>query len=103
MILFFPNLTSELSVYALYGSTALFFHIERKHFIMDNARGHEGRKGQPHNNAAGGIERTQAPTGFEGMNYEQKRRPYRDGKRSEQEENEDPGSNDNLGRRQEQP
>ena len=46
---------------------------------MDNTRGQEGRKGQPHN-TAGGRSRNQPPTGFEGMNYEQKRRPYLEGK-----------------------
>lgn len=66
---------------------------------MDNVRGQEGRKSQPHNNAAGGVDRTQAPTGFEGMNYEQKRRPYHDAKSSEKENIENPGSESHLGRR----
>ncbi len=42
---------------------------------MDNGRGEE-RKGRPHNNSAGRRNRTQAALGFEGMNYEQKRKPY---------------------------
>lgn len=46
---------------------------------MDNMRGQESRKGQPHNNATGSRDRNQPPTGFEGMNYEQKRRPYING------------------------
>ena len=52
-----------------------FFLSIRKNFIMDNLRRGENRKGQPHNNRAG-KNREQAPVGFEGMNYEQKRRPY---------------------------
>ena len=57
----------------------------------------EGRKGQPRNNNNGGTNRDQAPMGFEGMNYEQKRKPYGEG--SEKERNGNPGSDTNLGKR----
>jgi hypothetical protein len=65
---------------------------------MDNVRGEESRKGQPYNNAAGNRDRAQPPAGFEGMNYEQKRRPYRDLKVANSDGNEDISSED-LGRR----
>ncbi len=68
---------------------------------MDNMRGQEGRKGQPHNNAAGGKERNQPPTGFEGMNYEQKRRPYVDGKNGTKDGLKGPGSGKESGQRRE--
>ena len=42
---------------------------------MENLRGEESRKGSPER-SAWGREKRQAPAGFEGMNYEQKRRPY---------------------------
>jgi hypothetical protein len=67
--------------------------------IMENMRGEEGRKGQPHNNSAGGRGKTQAPTGFEGMNYEQKRKPYKEGNVSDKDRIENPGSGNNLGNR----
>lgn len=60
---------------------------------MDNARRQDGRNGQPHNSVAGGNERNQALTGFEGMNYEQKRKPYRDGESTAKDENRNPGNN----------
>ena len=41
---------------------------------MENMRRGDGRKGQSHNNTA--DRRDQPPMGFEGMNYEQKRKPY---------------------------
>ena len=42
---------------------------------MENTRRGDGRKGQPHNNNSG-DRKNQPPMGFEGMNYEQKRKPY---------------------------
>ena len=42
---------------------------------MDSMWRDERRKGEPHNNSTGGRKQ-QPPAGFEGMNYEQKRRPY---------------------------
>ena len=44
---------------------------------MEILRRDEGRKGQPHNDPSGEKNDIQAPIGFEGMNYEQKRKPYR--------------------------
>ena len=37
--------------------------------------------------------------GFEGMNYEQKRKPYREGNELEKDRNANPGSETNMGRR----
>ncbi len=45
---------------------------------MDSRRGEE-RKGRPHNISAGSRGKSQAALGFEGMNYEQKRKPYKEG------------------------
>jgi hypothetical protein len=59
---------------------------------MENLRRGEGRKGQPHNNPSGEKNEEQAPTGFEGMNYEQKRNPYRKGESEDKNEKKDPGS-----------
>ena len=45
---------------------------------MEDLRRDENRKGRPHN-LPGRMARkdnTQAPKGFEGMNFEQKRKPY---------------------------
>lgn len=64
---------------------------------MENTRRGEGRKGQPHNNSSG-DRKNQAPMGFEGMNYEQKRKPYGEGS-SEKTKNGNPGSDTNLGKR----
>ena len=44
----------------------------------------EGRKGQPRNNDAN-TNKQQPPMGFEGMNFEQKRRPYREDERDTKE------------------
>ena len=63
---------------------------------MENTRRGDGRKGQPHNNNSG-DRKNQAPVGFEGMNYEQKRKPYGEG--SEKNKNGNPGSDTNLGKR----
>jgi hypothetical protein len=59
---------------------------------MENLRRGEGRKGQPHNNLSGEKNDRQAPSGFEGMNYEQKRKPYRKGESEDKDEKKDPGS-----------
>ena len=64
---------------------------------MDNTRAPESRKGEPHNYAAGGRDRTQPPTDFEGMNYEQKRRPYREASSSQSQNNEGPDSTNSMG------
>jgi hypothetical protein len=64
---------------------------------MENTRLGGGRKGQPHNNNSG-DKKNQAPVGFEGMNYEQKRKPYGEGV-SEKNRNGNPGSDTNLGKR----
>ena len=52
---------------------------------MENMGRGENRKGQPRDNmprrTAG--KNTEAPKGFEGMNYEQKRRPYNEIDRSD--------------------
>jgi hypothetical protein len=63
---------------------------------MENTRRGDGRKGQPHNNNSG-DRKNQAPMGFEGMNYEQKRKPYGEG--NEKNKNGNPGSDTNLGKR----
>jgi hypothetical protein len=63
---------------------------------MELTRRGNGRKGQPHNNT--GNKKDQAPLGFEGMNYEQKRKPYGEGG-SEKNRNGNPGSDTNLGKR----
>jgi len=46
---------------------------------MEDLRGGESRKGRPQNYIPGRMakkDNDQAPNGFEGMNYEQKRSPY---------------------------
>ena len=68
---------------------------------MDNMRGQESREGQPHNSAAGGRNRSQPPTGFEGMNYEQKRKPYMDGKNGQKNSIKSSNSNQESGERRE--
>jgi hypothetical protein len=45
---------------------------------MERARGQEGRKHQLPIISVSERKRVQPPTGFEGMNYEQKRRPFRE-------------------------
>ncbi|HVG17258.1 MAG TPA: hypothetical protein VM935_19960 [Chitinophagaceae bacterium] len=49
---------------------------------MENSRGEERRNGQP-DYSARGRDKGQAPTGFEGMNFEQRRRPYGEGKNTD--------------------
>jgi hypothetical protein len=65
---------------------------------MENLGRGEGRKGQPHNNRTA-KNRDQAPMGFEGMNYEQKRKPYGEDNSLEKVRNGNPGSDTNLGKR----
>ena len=60
---------------------------------MENTSREDERKGQPHNNNSG-DKKNQAPVGFEGMNYEQKRKPY-----GEKNRNSNPGSDTNIGKR----
>jgi hypothetical protein len=59
---------------------------------MEILRRDEGRKGQPHNDPSGKKKDRQAPNGFEGMNYEQKRKPYRKGESEDKNEKREPGS-----------
>ncbi len=59
-------------------------------FIMEHLRRGENRKGQPHDNGPGRTvkkEDDQALKGFEGMNYEQKRKPYNEIGRSDKDWN----------------
>lgn len=59
---------------------------------MEKMRDEENRGGQPHNNSASGRGRNEAPLGFEGMNFEQKRKPYRSATQS----NKDAGQADDA-------
>ena len=59
---------------------------------MEFLRRDEGRKGQPRNDPSGEKNEGQAPTGFEGMNYEQKRKPYRKDESEDKNEKRDPES-----------
>jgi hypothetical protein len=63
---------------------------------MENMRRGDGRKGQSHNNTA--DRRDQLPMGFEGMNYEQKRKPY--GESSSEKKRTANYSDNNSGKRQ---
>jgi hypothetical protein len=62
---------------------------------MENTRRGDGRKGQPHNNT--GNRKDQPLLGFEGMNYEQKRKPYGEG--NEKVRNTNPDRDSNPGKR----
>ena len=55
---------------------------------MENMWRDEGRKGHPRNNATP-TKKNEAPMGFEGMNFEQKRRPYREDDRDSREKGEE--------------
>jgi hypothetical protein len=55
---------------------------------MENMWRDEGRKGHPRNNATP-IKKEEPPMGFEGMNFEQKRRPYREDDRDSREKGEE--------------
>jgi hypothetical protein len=66
---------------------------------MENSNRGEGRKGQPHNNTRNGKTNNHAPVGFEGMNYEQKRKPYHGDNSAEKNRNGNPGSETSLGKR----
>ena len=67
---------------------------------MENMNRGESRKGQPNDNLPGRKTKKQPPNGFEGMNYEQKRKPYNDGDGSERDWNGNDESKINPGRRQ---
>ena len=54
---------------------------------MDNMRRGEGH---PHNNTGESKNKNQPPIGFEGMNYEQKRKPYTEGSNADKARNEHP-------------
>lgn len=62
---------------------------------MESMREQEGREGQ-RSHSARERNRTQPPSGFEGMNYEQKRRPYK-----EEVNRRNGGSNQNISSRRE--
>lgn len=49
---------------------------------MKNMWRDEGRRGQPHESSTD-TQKSHPPAGFEGMNYEQKRSPYREGENEE--------------------
>jgi hypothetical protein len=59
---------------------------------MEISRRDEERKGQPHNDPSGEKKDRQAPNGFEGMNYEQKRKPYSKSESEDKNEKREPGS-----------
>ena len=64
---------------------------------MENIGRTEGRKGQRHDYNEN-SRKEQAPMGFEGMNYEQKRKPYSEANNSEKNRNGSPGSDTNMGK-----
>jgi hypothetical protein len=66
---------------------------------MENSRRDQGRKGQPHNDPSGEKKDSRPLTGFEGMNYEQKRKPYRKDESEDKNENRNPGSDSKKRRR----
>ncbi len=66
---------------------------------MENMNRGESRKGQPRNNLQARKNKKQPLNGFEGMNYEQKRKPYNDGDHSEKYWNGNSESDANQGRR----
>src|SRR5215212_5083835 len=92
-----PTLVS-IGLFSTYHRKASFFLPLLKRIIMENMRRGDGRKGQPHNNNTS-IKRDQAPFGFEGMNFEQKRKPYGEGINGVKTRNWNPGSDTNLGKR----
>jgi hypothetical protein len=57
---------------------------------METTRSHEFGSGAPKIPPGERAGRTQPPSGFEGMNYEQKRRPYKKGAEREEEEEKEP-------------
>jgi hypothetical protein len=64
---------------------------------MENMNRGESRTGQPHDNLKARKNKKQPPNGFEGMNYEQKRKPYNDGDGSERDWNGNSESDTNTG------
>ena len=71
---------------------------------MENMRRGESRKGQPQNNVPGRTDKKdndQASKGFEGMNYEQKRKPYNETDRSEKDWDRNIDNDSKTGRRYE--
>jgi len=69
--------------------------------MEDLSRG-ESRKRQPQNNTPGRMakkDNDRAPNGFEGMNYEQKRRPYNETDRSHKDLDRNMDNNSKTGRR----
>lgn len=65
--------------------------------MMENSGRGASRNGVPHNNSTGG-KKTEAPNGFEGMNFETKRRPYSNSN-SETNKNDKVGNDANLDRK----
>ena len=68
---------------------------------MEHLRRGENTNRQPHNTPrrTAGKDNDQAPKGFEGMNYEQKRKPYNDTDRSLKDWDRDMENDSNTGRR----
>lgn len=66
---------------------------------MEDLRSEKNRKGEPPNNSTARKNKNQAPVEFEGMNYELKRKPYKEDTREEEKN----VSNDKLPRRRDQP
>ena len=68
---------------------------------MENMRRGESRKGQPQNipGRPAKKDNAQAPNGFEGMNYEQKRKPYNETDRSDKDWDRNMEDDNKTGRR----
>jgi hypothetical protein len=66
---------------------------------MESSNRGEGRNGPSHNNRESGKKSNKAPIGFEGMNYEQRRKPYQGDNSADQSRNGNPGSETNGGNR----
>ena len=68
---------------------------------MEDLRRGESRNRQPQNNIdrMGHKKNDQAPKGFEGMNYEQKRRPYNETGRSQKDWDTDMDNNNKIWKR----
>ena len=63
---------------------------------MENMWRDEGRKSHPRNNSTT-AKKDQPPTAFEGMNFEQKRRPYREDEKDSREKGEEVNRGRNRG------
>jgi len=72
---------------------------------MENMKRGENRKEHPHNNIPRkpGRKDNEAPKGFEGMNYEQKRRPYNKIDRSDKDWDRNIDNDSKSGRRLDDP